>query len=164
LIIGYEYDEGNLFEKKEFFDPDDDDDDENDWIQKVYSKLGLSIPDLTGFNASAGLEFMKIEDNFFTIPENPDEDSQYYLAKNRRFVEWYSLATANFAYDFPYQIRGELSLIYDLSHSEISEYEDYSLKLDLSKVITDCSTLKLSYNKKEGENRDIAMIMLETLF
>lgn len=164
LIIGYEYDEGNLFEKKEFFDPDDDDDDENDWTQKVYSKLGLSIPDLTGFNASAGLEFMKIEDNFFTIPENPDEDSQYYLAKDRRFVEWYSLATANFAYDFPYQIRGELSLIYDLSHSEISEYEDYSLKLDLSKVITDCSTLKLSYNKKEGENRDIAMIMLETLF
>ena len=164
LVVGYTYDESNLNEKKEYFDPNDNDDSEDDWTQHVYGELGFKIPAWENFEASVKLETMKVEKDLHVLPDDIEEDSKYYRAYNYGFIDWYTLLHLTTSYDLPYGIRGDLGVIYDLNHNKVSPFEDYALKIGLAKAFTKYSTLKAEYNKKEGDVIGIYQLKLETLF
>ncbi|MTI59975.1 MAG: hypothetical protein FH762_08385 [Firmicutes bacterium] len=167
ILLNYTVDDNGDNGLVENADYEDQDDNDNDWKQKVYLETEFRNPKLPMWGGlTTGLEFQQIEDNVIDYtPSDITKDEQYYVADKQRFIDWYSILTLETYYKFPYSIRADLCIKYDLNHGEISEYEDDAILIKLTKEINKRSTFSLSYNKQdEDEGEDYYKAELETVF
>jgi hypothetical protein len=161
ILVNYEYDKGGIIDKSWYKD------DDNDWDQKIYAETKFVLPQLEGFELKVSGETQRLEDWVYDeTPDNLDKDEQYYHADSKSFIDWYTLVTVSAGYEFSFGLRTDLSLIFDLNHQEISQYEDNALKLELSQPLNNYSTLKAAYNAKHPDHssKECISLKLETLF
>jgi len=160
FLISYESDQDGIIDEGIY------NDNNNDWQKRAYAETKLIIPEVENFELTLSVEAQELEEGVYPDLEDLDKElNARYVAKGK-LIEWYTFALITAAYDFPYGIRADLSLKYDLNHNEISKYEDDALKLELSKILNEYTTLKGSYNSKHPDysSEQFINIGLETLF
>lgn len=160
ILVNYEYDKGEIKDHSWYGD------DDNDWDQRIYGETKFVLPQLPGFEVKVSGESRKIEENKYPADQKVDEDSQYYVARERAFIDWYTFMTIGAGYEFPFGLRIDASLKYDLNHNEIHKYEDDAIKVELTQPIGEYSTLKASYNAKHPDHssKECISLKLQTLF
>lgn len=161
ILVNYEYDKGGIIDHSWYKD------DDNDWAQKIYAETKFVLPQLEGFALKVSGESQKMEDSVYN--ERPDDlgkDEKYYHADSMSYIDWYTLISFSVGYEFGFGLRTDLSLIYDLSHNEISKYEDNAIKFEMAQPLNNYTTLKASYNAKHPDHssQECISLKLETLF
>lgn len=159
ILVNYEYDKGGIIDESWYGD------DDNDWDHRIYGETKFVLPQLDGFELVVAGETQKIEEDKFDTTEL-DKDSKYYVASDKAFIDWYTFLRFAVGYEFSWGLRADLSVKYDLSHNEISKYEDDAIKLELSQPVGEYSTLKASYNAKHPDHssNECISLKLQTLF
>lgn len=154
ILASYESDDnGNtgIVESEDYYDKDDND---NDWLEKIYVESKFDTDKLKDWDGiTAKYEMRKIEKSKTEKVDDPSKDSQYYVASERSFVNWYTIITLSTEYKFPYDIKGKFTYKYDLTHQNTSEWEDDGLKIELEKKIG-ITTINASYNKQDDDEGD----------
>lgn len=161
ILVNYETDEGHIIDHGWYGD------DDNDWKNRLYAETELAVPALEDFAVTVSLESQNIEDGVLDgiTADSLEEDLDARYVENGKKIEWYTFATVSTGYDFPFSIRGDVTLKFDLVHQEISEYEDDALLVELSRPLTKYTTLKASYNKQDSDHgENYSSLMFETLF
>ncbi|WP_027340067.1 isoamylase early set domain-containing protein [Halonatronum saccharophilum] len=159
ITLGFESDVDGIIDHEDY------DDDDNDWKRKFSASTMLELPTVEEFHGlTIELEMQNIEDGEIDeVPDDLDEDDQYYVADGQKFVEWYSTLTFLTGYDFSETFRTNITVKYDLSHGEISEYEDDAIHIALTKELNDNSELSASYNRRDEDNGEDYVEVLYSL-
>ncbi|MFP4662049.1 MAG: glycogen-binding domain-containing protein [Halanaerobiales bacterium] len=161
FLINYESDQGHIRDHGWYGD------DDNDWEDRLYAETKLVFPDIDGLDVILKLESQNIEDEVYPVnPADLDENMDSKYVENGHRIDWYTLLILETGYDFAYEIRGDLLFKYDLSHGELSQYEDDALRIQLSRPLNERTTLKALYNSRHGDHdsEQYISLMLETLF
>lgn len=160
ILVNYEYDKGGIKDHGWYGD------DDNDWDQRFYGETKFILPQLDGFELVVAGEAQKLEDGKYDAGQNHAEDSKYYVARKKAFIDWYTIMRFAVGYEFSWGLRADLSVKYDLNHNEISKYEDDALKIELAQPVGDYSTLKASYNARHPDHssKECISLKLQTLF
>lgn len=159
ILVNYEYDKGGIIDDGWYGD------DDNDWDHRIYGETKFVLPQLDGFELVVSGETRKIEEGKFDTTEF-DKDSQYYVASEKAFIDWYTITRLAAGYEFQFGLRIDASVKYDINHNEISKYEDDAIKIELTQPVGEYSTLKASYNAKHPDHssNECISLNLQTLF
>lgn len=160
ILLNYESDVDGVIDQSIYIDND------NDWQNRFYAETKLLVPGVDNFETKVSLESQYLEDDVYPDLDGLDENLNAKYVVAGKNIEWYTLTTISTGYTLDYGIRLDLSFKYDLNHGEISKYEDDAIKLEMSKEISDFTTLKASYNSKHPDysSEQFVNVMLETLF
>ncbi|HBR28670.1 MAG TPA: hypothetical protein DD734_05000 [Firmicutes bacterium] len=160
ILVNYESDKGQIKDHSWYGD------DDNDWEQKLYGETKFVLPQLEGFQLVIAAESQKVEEGKFDAEQAIDKDAKFYVADEKAFIDWYTFMKFTAGYEFNFGLRADLTLIYDLSHHEISQYEDDAIKVELTQAVSDYSSLKASYNAKHPDHssNECISLKLQTLF
>jgi len=160
ILVNYEYDKGGIKDKDWYGD------DDNDWEHRIYGETKFILPQLDGFELTVAAESRKIEEGKYDAKQAFDKDSQYYVAAERAFIDWYTFLRFTTGYEFSWGLRADLTVKFDLNHKEISKYEDDAIKFVLTQPLSDYSTLTATYNSRHPDHssKETISLNLKTLF